>query len=724
MTIVGTDGGLAAGYVENLTVVTVEGRQVGRPLRLSARPVELAGREAMLTSIRDRLSGLVGSQPRTAALHGMGGVGKTSVAVEYAHRYKSDFGVVWQFAAEDSALLEAGFARLSALLAATGGLSDPQDPVGSVHAVLADSPLPWLLIFDNAPGPASLREYLPGGGPGQVLITSQHGLWPAGVGIEVPVLELEAAAQLLVRQSRDPDLVVARQLAAELGELPLALEQAGSYVHASGITLAAYRALFKDRRLELLARGVAAGHPANVAVTISVALSRVEQDAAVVGLLRLLACLAPEPVPVSRLLSGDGVVEIPDSDIAALEELLGDQIATGDAVAALRSYSLVSLAEGGMVVAHRLVQAVTLNLMPEEMADKWRSAAAALVEASIPGDVSVPAAWPACAALLPHAFETLDATDDGFQRIANFVGHSGNYPAARSLLQTIASSREQIYGPKHRDTLTALVDLAMWTGESGDAASARDMLARLLPDLEREFGADDPHTLALRGNLAHWTGEAGEIAGARDAFAALLPDLERVLGPQHPATLSCRGNLARWTGETGDPLRARDLYAKLASIRELVLGPDDRSTLSARQELGSWTREAGDAAAARDLAAALLPDMQRVLGAEHPDTLTVRHDLATFTGSAGDAATARDLTAALLPEMEEAIGITHPETMAARNNLAHWTGKTGDARGAQHLYAKLLTDIEQVLGTQHTETLIVRRELAYWTRVAAERGRS
>jgi hypothetical protein len=714
---------LAAGYVENLTMVTVEHRRVGRPLRLAPRPVELADRERLLTVLHDRLSGAVAPQPRIVALHGMGGVGKTSVAVEYAHRHKSEFGIVWQFAAEDRAVLEAGFARLSALLAAAGGLSDPRDPVGSVHAVLADSQLPWLLIFDNTPDLASVQDYLPGGGSGQVLITSQHGLWPPGLGIEVPVLEVEAAARFLMSRSGDPDLVAARELAAELGGLPLALEQAGAYVQAAGITLAAYRALFEVRRADLLARGATAGHPAGVVGTIGVALSRLDGDVAAMGLLRLLACLAAEPVPVGLLLSGDGVVGIEDSDVAALEELLGDQIAAGDAVAALRRYSLVNPAEGGMVVVHRLVQAVILDLMPDKLAEKWRSAAAALVGVSIPADVDMPSAWPACAALLPHAFEVLDATDDGLQRIASFIGYSGNYSAARSLFQTITDISEEVHGPEHRETLDARVQLAQWIGLSGDPVGARDLLAGLMPDLERGFGADHPRTLTARGSLAHWTGETGDLVGARDTFAALLPDLERVLGTQDPATLSCRGNLARWAGETGDPARARDLYAELASIREQVLGPDNRSTLSARQELATWAGEAGDPAAARDLDAALLTDMERVLGAQHPDTLTIRHDLATWTGTAGDATAARDLTAALLPDMEEALGARHPETMAARNNLAHWTGVTGDVAGAQHLYAKLLADIEQVLGDQHPETLAVRQQLAYWTQVADERGR-
>jgi hypothetical protein len=712
------EGGLAAGYIENLNLIREERERIGRPVLLPPRPGGLAGREELLATLRDRLSGSDGPQPRIAALHGMGGVGKTSVAVEYAHRHNSEFGVVWHFGAEDRIVLEAGFARLSALLAAAGGLVEPQDPVGSVHAVLADSQAPWLLIFDNAPDPVSVREFIPGGGQGQVLITSQHALWPAGQGIEVPMLEVDVAARYLVSRSRDPDLSAARELAADLGGLPLALEQAGAYVEATGISLARYRALFKTRQAELLGRGEPAGHPAGVGATIGVALSRLAGDAIAMGLMRLLACLAPEPVPVRLLLSGDGVEGILDANVAALGQLVGNQLAVGDAVAALRRYSLVTPAEGGMVAAHRLVQAVTLDLMSGEVADAWRGAAEALVEVTIPGDVSLPSTWPVCAVLLPHAFKVLGPGSGGLSRIADFLGFSGDAAAARSIFQAIAAVLQEALGPEHPAALASREHLARWTGHSGDPAGARDLYAGLLPGLERALGAEDPETLTAHANHAHWIGETGDMVGARDMFAALLPDLERVLGTEHPATLSVRGNLARWTGETGDPARARDLYAELASTREQVLGPEDPSTLSARHELAAWTGEAGDPAAARDLMAALLSDMEPVLGTGHPDTLTTWHDLATMAGKAGDQAAARDLMVALLPEMERVLGPTHPETMTARNNLAHWTGETGDAARARDLYAELLPDMEKVLGVQHRETHVVRRQLAYWTQVS------
>ena len=121
------------------------------------------------------------------ALYGLGGAGKTSVAVEYAHRHLAEVGVAWQFAAEDATVLAAGFGELAAQLGARG-MADARDPVASVHAVLAMSATPWLLIFDNAADLASVAAFLPPAGPGRVLITSQNPAWP-GQALDVPVLD-------------------------------------------------------------------------------------------------------------------------------------------------------------------------------------------------------------------------------------------------------------------------------------------------------------------------------------------------------------------------------------------------------------------------------------------------------------------------------------------------------------------------------------------------------
>jgi len=711
-------GSLAAGVIHGDVHLTVPRPEPARqPVSLAPRPVFLAGREELLAQVDARLTGGAGAGPRVVALCGLGGAGKTSVAVEYAHRHLAEVGVAWQFAAEDPAVLTAGFGELAAQLGARKR-RDARDPVASVHAVLAAYPAKWLLVFDDVPDRASVARFLPPTGRGRVVITSRSALWPPGQGLEVPVLDTAVAAGFLVSRTGDPDQEAALELASELGGLPLALEQAAAYMQATGDSLATYLASFQRRRPDMLARGEPTGYGSTVAATWSLAFGRLEQSApGAAGLLRLLACCAPDAVPLRLLLhQRPGLAGQLGPQVApVLVPLLEDELAAGDAVAALRRYSLVTPAGGGLVLVHRLVQAVTLNQMPEELAGRWRAAAAALIEAAIPADTRPREAWRACAALLPHAQATLTADSAGYQRMAQYLGHSGSYAAARDLQQIVADACEQTPGPGHPDTLAARQELAGWTGLAGDPAAARDLVAALLPVAEQTLGPNHPDVLGIRADLARWTGQAGDAAAARDHADTLLPLMEHTLGPEHPQTLYARHNLAQWTGQTGDPAAARDLAAALLPVAEHALGAKHPDTLNIRVSLARWTGDAGDPATARDLLAELLTVFEQALGAEHPDTLGIRHSLAGWTGQAGDPATARDLLAAMLPVAERTLGAEHPYALDVRHSLAGWTGEAGDPAAARDLLAALLLVRERVSGTEHVDTLITRRELAYWT---------
>jgi hypothetical protein len=689
----------------------------GPVLRLAPRPLLLAGREGLLAELEARLTAGNGQPgPRVAALYGLGGAGKTSVALEYAHRRLGEVGVAWQFPAEDPAVLAAGFGELAAQL----GAGDGGDPVATVHGALAASPAQWLLVFDNAPDRASVAPFLPPDGRGRVLITSRNQIWPPGQALEVPVLDLELAAEFLIKRTGDQDRQAALELASKLGGLPLALEQAGAYIQATGDTLAGYLASFRQRRPEMLARGEATGYDSTVAATWSLAFGRLCQSApAASGLLRLLACCASEAIPLRLLLQPrSGLAERFGGEAAVLARLLEDPLAAGDAVAALRRYSLVTPAADGSVLVHRLVQAVMLDQMPADLAGQWRQAAAALIEAAIPADTDSPQAWPVCAALQPHVQAALADDSSGMARIANYLGSSGSFAAARDLQRKVLDAREHILGAEHPHTLAARHCLANWTGRAGDRAGARDVLAALVPVEERVLGPEDPETLAARHDLADWTGEAGDWFGARDVLAALVPVEERVLGPEDPETLAARHDLADSTGRAGDPAAARDMFAALLPVREKVLGLEHRDTLSTLSNLARMTGDAGDPAAARDVLAKLLPVRERVLTKNHPHTLATRNNLARMTGEAGDPAAARDMFAALLSVREEIVGPEHPTTLATRHSLANWTGRAGNPATARDMLAALLPVEERALGPEHPRTLATRRSLADWTRIA------
>jgi Domain of unknown function (DUF4062) len=192
----------------------------GGALRLAPRPMFLAGREELLAELEARLATDDGPGPRVVVLSGLGGAGKTSVALEYAHRHLGEAAVAWQFPAEDPAVLAAGFGELAAQLGVRD-VSDIRDPVASVHRVLAAYPAGWLLVFDDAPDRAAVAAFVPPAGRGRVLITSRNQIWPPGQGLDVPLLDAEIAAAFLVTRTGDVDRQAALELAGELGGLPL-----------------------------------------------------------------------------------------------------------------------------------------------------------------------------------------------------------------------------------------------------------------------------------------------------------------------------------------------------------------------------------------------------------------------------------------------------------------------------------------------------------------------
>ena len=682
------------------------------PVLLPPRPTLLAGREELLTRVHTALT--EGARPRMLILCGLGGAGKTSLAVEYAHRHLAEFGVAWQVSAEDPAIIAAGISELAAQIGARE-VADLRDPVASAHAVLAAYPAEWLIVIDNAPDEASIRRFIPPAGRGQVLVTSQSQHWHGQQVLDVPMLDQEVAAEFLLNRTADPDQQSAVALAGEMGGLPLALEQAAAYIRATGSTLARFLALYQDRRTDLLDRGEIFGRPDNVVTTLRLALSRLENDAPIAAtLLRLLACLAPEPMPLQLLLRPNRK-RLRKRAAQLIGPLLDDPIQATDAVSALRRYSLITPAGDGMILMHRLVQAVAVDFIPDEEIFVWKQLASALVDSAVPAGITRPENWPVFAMLLPHAQAVLPDSSRGMVRIVRYLGESGNYRAARDLQNRVAAARWPVLGKDHRISLADQHRLARWTGEAGDPATARDRYADLLLRDERVLGVEHRTTLSTRSYLAFWTGEAGDPTAAREMFAKLLPLEEGVLGAEHAFTLSTRGNLARWTGEAGDAATAREMFAKLMPDDVQILGPEHRSTLVARDGLARWTGEAGDPVAARDMLTELVPDLERLLGPTHPFALAICGSLARWTGEAGDPATAREMLAKLLPDMEGILGPDNRNTLRSRAGLARWIGKSGNPALARDLLAELLPRYETALGCEHPYTVATRHQLAYWT---------
>ncbi|YCK36716.1 tetratricopeptide repeat protein [Actinomadura sp. ATCC 39365] len=689
------------------------------PAGLSGLPrppvAAFVGRDAALTALRRTLRDAKGPGVITQAVLGLGGVGKSELALQYAHHHRHDHDLVWWIDADGPDRIRAGLAALArALTCAIDSVAAEQATVEEAAAWalswLAAHP-GWLVVLDNIEDVADVEPYLARLAHGHVLITTRRDIGWQRLNVTPFRLELlprPAAIALLAGLVGPPDSADTGrlgELAEQLGDLPLALAQAGAYIaRTPRMTLAAYLELLTTvpaRMYGAATAGVDAERVVAKVLTLSHARIAAVNPFAI-DVLNLLACFAPDNLPCSVL---DGLPK-------------ADPLQVGEALALLESYSLITVVPGraeDLVSVHRLVQAVTLHQLTAGRCAQVRDTARDLVLAALPDDPGTIDAWPAYQALLPHARSMLPLDSPGMHRVATYLAASGDYTAAVQLEQERYTHAVATLGAEHPRTMAFQHKLAICTGQAGDASAARDQLAALLPVRERVLGAEHPSTLATRHNLADWTGQTGNAAAARDGLAALLPVEERVLGAEHLGTLATRNQLARWTGQAGDAAAARDQFAVLLPVRQRVLGAEHPDILATRHNLADWTGQAGDAAAARDQLTALLSVTERVLGAEHPATLTTRHNLAYWTGQTGDTAAARDQLAALLPIRERVLGLEHANTLTTRYNLADWTGRSGDAAAARDQYAALLPVEERVLGVEHPSTLTTRNQLARWT---------
>ncbi|MFI6396248.1 FxSxx-COOH system tetratricopeptide repeat protein, partial [Nonomuraea sp. NPDC050540] len=610
---------------------------------------------------------------------GLGGVGKSELALQYAFARRLDYDLVWWIDADSPAQIEAGLAALARAVAAgvdsvAAGQASPEEAAAWALAWLAGR-TGWLLVLDNVEEPAHVEPYLARLTRGQVLITTRRDVGWRQLGITplwLETLARPASVRLLGDLIGPPDAanaVALDELAAELGDLPLALTQAGTYITVTPrCTLAGYLHLLKQTPARMYA-AAPAGTDAERVVAKAWELSRTrvtELDPLAGRLLNLLACYAPDHLPCLVLAGADR-----------------DEQTVNEALALLASYSLITIttrpAAGPAdmpndvgqesVSVHRLVQAVIWSGLGDDQRARLRHQAAELISVTLPGRPHASAWWPLYRQLLPHARAVLPYEPAAWQDLLDYLQASGDAATGLDIQQRIHRHTLNQHGPEHPATLGTQHNLARWTGRAGDAAGARDQLAKVLPVQERVLGAEHPDTLTTRSNLAHWMGQAGDVAGARDRFAEVLRVRERVLGAEHPDTLATRHNLAYCTGEAGDVAGARDQLAEVLPVRERVLGAEHPDTLATRHNLAHCTGQAGDVAGARDRFAEVLPVRERVLGAEHPEVLFTRHNLAHWTGRAGDAAGARDQLAEVLPVRERVLGAEHPDTLATRHNL-------------------------------------------------------
>ena len=626
------------------------------------------GRDGLLAAVRDRL--LAGEAAVVQALQGMGGVGKTQLAIEYAHRFAAGYDVAWWVDAEQAGLIGDQFAALGTAL----GCVQPGAATGEVRAaVLADLHQRgrWLLVFDNAEHPAAITSWLPGGA-GHVLITSRQRTWAEiAEPVEVDVLARAESVALLQRRVPGISAADAGRLADRLGDLPLAVAQAAGFIAETGTSAAEYLELLATQAGQLLDQ-VPSGspYPRSLAAATRLAAARLDdEDPAAVQLAGVCAFLAPEPIPEDLFTANPG--ELP-GELAARA---GDPLAWRQTLAQLTRQSLARIDQRGLVL-HRLTQAILRDRLTTEQATATRGCSEAILAAADPGDTTNPVTWPRWAQLMPHLLAADLATTD--RRELRWMAYNAcQYLLARGDARTahvLAADLHQHWrdrlGDDHENTLTVAHYLAWALRDMGRYAEARELDEDTLARSRRVLGDDHPSTLASATALAYDLRNLGEYQAARELNEDTLARYRRVLGDDHPHTLASAVNLAFDRRNLGEHQAARELNEDTLARYRRVLGDDHPSTLTSAHNLAFDLRRLSEYQAARELDEDTLARRRRVLGDDHPETLSSANNLAFGLRNLGEYQAARELDQDTLARRRRVLGDDHPSTLTSAHNLA------------------------------------------------------
>ena len=598
---------------------------IGQAWNVPARNPGFAGREALLTTIREALAG--GDRATVQALLGMGGVGKTQVALEYAHRFADEYDLISWIGAEQSGLIGEQFAALADALGCA-----PADPGLTTAGRAAVAELRkrhrWLLVFDNAENPEDVAGWLPGGS-GHVLITSRTRRW-AEIAVPMEIDVLARPDSVAILRDRVPGLPVedADRLAEALGDLPLALVQAAAFMADTGMPEAEYTSLLSARATAILDQGRPTSYPRSLAAVTLLAFDRLrDEDEAAADVASVCAFLAPEPVPLEWF----------TSELAPLPTVLADRaadpVAWRQVLARISQHALARIGNNGLQM-HRCTQAIVRAHLPGAKAAAIRAQAAALLAANSPNDPQVPNDWPKWARLLPHLIAMDPATTSNQQ------------------LRELAC------------------EAAWYLVRRGDARSGHQLARHLYERWQDRLGPDDCHTLKAAAALGVACRETGRYSEARQLDQDTLARRRRVLGEDHPDTLTSANSLAVDLYAAGDLRAARELHADTVARRRRVLGEDHPDTLWSATSLAADLRALGDAAEARRLDEDTLTRRRRVLGDDHPHTLTSAANLAADLRALGDGAEARRLDEDTLTRRRRVLGEDHPDTLTSAANLA------------------------------------------------------
>jgi tetratricopeptide (TPR) repeat protein len=693
-----------------------------------AVPLHFLGRDDEMVAIDVALKRNHGRVAITA-LHGLRGVGKTTLAVAYAERRAGDYRATWWIRAETESTMRADLVGLGVRLGWVAADEKEEPALAASMDRLRDSGDGILLVYDNARSASEIRPYMPRIGAAHAIVTSNA---PDRGGVAAPV-EIEVwpnevgADYLIARTGRDQERAPALTLSEALGGLPLAHEQAAAYCERIGISFVEYLSRFNAAPAKLLDAEKDA--PADyhdrmtVAKTFSLAIDEAAKLHPAAELLIVYAALlAAEPIPLylfseAREKFGDPLGSL----------LMGDGL--DEAAAALRAFALVdrepvaderdSALLTDCIRLHRLVREVAATRCKGEAAAHARRELIGAMAVFYPDSVfDDPKAWPRARRLDPLGVALVAADREippGAEAVAASVlnglacyrvGALATYRDARLLLERALAMDEKVLGLGHSDTARSLNNLGYLLRLQGDLVGALPFYKRALAIREKALGPDHPATATSLNNLGALLEVQGDLAGALPFFTRALAIREKTLGPDHPATATSLSNLGALLQAQGDLPGARPFYTRALAIHEKVLGPDHPDTATSLNNLGYLLRAQGDIAEARSCYTRALAIREQALGPDHPDTAASLINLGYLLWGQGDLAGARLFYTRALEVQEKVLGPDHPDIAPTLGNLGGLLKAQGDLAGARAHLERALAICEKARGPDHPDTAI------------------
>ncbi len=580
------------------------------------RNPHFTGRETLLDDLHRTLTTGDHHAALTQTLKGLGGVGKTQLALEYVYRYSAEYEVVAWIAAEEPTTLTRDFAGLAGEL----GLPEKDDPDlgAAVKAVRKwlEHHGGWILVFDNATEPEALREVLPRGATGHVLITSRRQDWGRIGSFNVRPFERSESLRFLEQRVGAES---AEELAEELGDLPLALEQAVAYMQETRISPGSYLKLFRERRAEMLGKGSSEDYPDTVATTWRLSFEQLPPTAA--DLMRLCAFLAPDDIPRELLSKGAG--ELP----GALGKAAGDPMALSEIIAAAGRLSLIQISDESFSV-HRLVQAVARASCDDIERENWASAALRSFHAIYRYQPDDPASWPWAARLLAHVptvaryGEELepDHAVGVLVRGAMLLTIHGEWSSALELNKQALRIAETAHGKEHPDVADTANNIGMILQDQGDLNGALEYARRALEIWEAVYGEQTNYAATSNNNIGTILLDQGDLDGAMEYAQRALRIDQGVYGDDNPNVARDFNSIGMILQNQGDLDEALQYVQRALRINKAHYGEDHPNVAIAYNNTGSVLYDQGNLDGALEHTQRALRILERLFGHDHPST--------------------------------------------------------------------------------------------------------